>query len=132
MTLHPIEEATIRAFVIPAKCDRMLMLLGSEQRRKDALETLNHFSHWRASCVQELPSSADVLAALRQAGAPSECHVISDSRILDGRTMPLAEAVGAAELYSFASILCCIPGTLACFFDEIAAPRNRFLLRPPR
>jgi len=28
-------------------------------------------------------------------------------------------------------VLCCVPGELAFFFDEMAAPRNRVLLRRP-
>ena len=35
----------------------------------------------------------------------------------------------ANQAHSFASVLCCVPGTLAFFFDEVAAPRNRMLLR---
>jgi hypothetical protein len=84
---------------------------------------------WDVRYVQPIASSVDVLTALREAGAPAECHVISDDPTLDGRTLPLADAVAAAEGYSFASILCCLPGQLACFFDEMDAPRTRILLR---
>jgi hypothetical protein len=129
MALHPAEEAMIRAFVVPAKRDRMLMLLSSAKRRRDARAALNHFNGWDPRCVEELSSAANVLAALRRAGAPAECHVISDDLSLDGRDMPLAEAVEAVESYSFASILCCVPGELACFFDEVNTPRDRILLR---
>ncbi|HSS49759.1 MAG TPA: hypothetical protein VLX28_12520 [Thermoanaerobaculia bacterium] len=129
MPLHPAEEATIRAFVAPAKRDRLLALFGSSKRRKQACSTLNHFKDWDPRWVQALGSSDSVLAALREAGAPAECRVISDDPDLDGRDLPLTEAVEAAESYSFASVLCCLPGELGCFFDEIAAPRRRILLR---
>jgi hypothetical protein len=36
MALHPTEEATLRAFVVPAKRDRLLALFGSAKRRKQA------------------------------------------------------------------------------------------------
>jgi hypothetical protein len=129
MGLHPIEEATIRAFVTPAKRERLLMLFGSAKRRKQVRAAFNHFVDWDVRYVQPIASSVDVLTALREAGAPAECHVISDDPTLDGRTLPLADAVAAAEGYSFASILCCLPGQLACFFDEMDAPRTRILLR---
>jgi hypothetical protein len=129
MALHPAEQAAFRAFVIRAKRNRALMLFGSTRRRKQALNALNHFRDWDPRCMQVLSSSAGVLAALRQAGAPAECHVVSNNPSLDGRDLPLADAVTAAEDYPFASVLCCLPGELACFFDEIDAPRNRILLR---
>jgi len=131
MPLHPIEEATLRAFVIRAKRDRWLALFGSAKRRKQACAGLNHFADWDPRYVEELSSSSDVLVHLRAAGAPADCRVISDDPALDGCDLPLAEAVAAAEAYSFASILCCLPGQLACFFDEIAAPRTRIVLRRP-
>ena len=48
---------------------------------------------------------------------------------LDGRDMPLEEAGSACESFSFASVLCCVPSELAFFFGDVAAPRNRLLLR---
>lgn len=131
MGLHPTEEATIRAFVIPEKRDRLIMLFGSAKRRKQARAALNHFVGWDARYVQPISSSSNVLTALLEAGAPAECHIISDDPVLDGRALPLADAVAAAEDYPFASILCCLPGQLACFFDEMDAPRTRILLRRP-
>jgi len=128
MALHPFEEATLRAFVALSKRDRLLTLLGSPKRRRKALEALNHFDDWDERFAQPVKSSADILALLRQAGAPAECHVISDDDELDGRSMPLDDAVRACEEFDFASILCCIPGKLAFFFDEAMVRRNRILL----
>src|SRR4051794_38061209 len=105
MALHPSEEATLRTFVVAAKKDRLLALFGSRKRRKRGLDALNHFADWDGRFTQPVDSSAEVLALLRQAGAPSECHVMSDSSELDGRDMPLDEAVGACERHSFASVL---------------------------
>jgi len=129
MALHPIEEATIRAFVASAKRDRLLTLLGSPKRRRQALDALNHFDDWNERFAQPMKSSVDILALLRRAGAPSECYVISDDDELDGRSMPLDEAVRACEEFDFASILCCIPGKLAFFYDEAMVRRNRVLLK---
>ena len=129
MALHAAEEATLRTFVVAAKRERLLTLFGSPKRRKQALDALNHFADWDARFAQPVDQSTDVLALLRKAGALQECHVMSDASELDGRDMPLGEAVTACESYSFASVLCCVPGKLAFFVDEFAAPRNRVLLR---
>src|SRR5262245_1628066 len=108
MALHPAEEATIRAFVVAAKRDRLLTLLGSSKRRRKALDALNHFAGWDSRDTQAVKSS-DVLAVLQNAGAPSDCHVISDASDLDGRDMPLVDAVSACEAYSVASVLVVCP-----------------------
>ena len=129
MALHPAEEATLRTFVVAAKRDRLLRLFGNPKRRRRALDVLNHFDGWDDRFAQPVESSADVLALLRNAGAPSECHVMSDSPELDGRDMTLDEAVSACEGFFFASVLCCVPGELAFFFDEVVAGRYRVLLR---
>jgi hypothetical protein len=129
VSLHPAEEATIRAFVVPAKRDRWLSLLASKTRRAKALDLLNHFRDWDPRFVHSFDNQSKLLRALLAAGAPADCHVISNDHSLDGRQMPLTDAIEAAENYSFASVLCCVPGELACFFDEIAAPRRRLILR---
>lgn len=131
-TRHPAEDETLKAFVASPKRDRLLFLLGSPKRRAQGLDALNHFPHWDPRFALPVDPSADVLARLRLLGAPSDCHVVSNSSELDGRDMPLAQAVDACENDPFASILCCLPGELAFFFDEAAAPRIRILLSRPR
>lgn len=131
MALHPSEEATLRRFVVAANRDRLLALFGSPKHRKRALDALNHFAGWDERFAEPVDASADALAVLRKAGAPSQCHVMSGAAELDGLDMSLEEAVGACEGYLFASVMCCLPGKLAFFFDEVAAPRNRLLLRRP-
>lgn len=64
MPLHPAEETTLRAFVVAAKRDRMLMLFGSAKRRRQACSALNHFADWDPRYVHEVPSSANVVAIL--------------------------------------------------------------------
>lgn len=128
MTFHPAEEATIRAFVASSKREWFLGQLSRPDRRAQALNSLNHFYLWDERYVQPLHSSTDVFAALKRAGAPDMCHIISGEPELDGQELGLAEAVVAAEMFSFASLLCCVPGQIACYFDEVAPPRRRLLL----
>ena len=128
MALHPHEDATIRAFVAPHRRDRLLQQLASPKGRKRVLDKLNHFSAWDTRYARSVPSSTDILALLNAAGAPAACHVISDDPELDGRDLPLADAIARAEGFDFASILCCDPGRLAFFFDEARVDRPRILL----
>jgi hypothetical protein len=122
--IHPAEEATIRAFVVASKRERLLGILSSTKRRKKAVESLNHFVDWDVRYAHPISASANILAVLVGAGAGEECHVISDNRTLDGRTLRLVDAIDAAEIHPFASVLCCVPGRLAFFFDEADTPRN--------
>lgn len=131
MGLSSAEQATITAFVVSAKRDRLLGLLSSRKRRKEAVGLLNHFADWDSRYVHPLSSSADVLIALERVGAPRLCHVISDAPSIDGREMPVVDAIAAADAFPFASLLCCVPGCVACFFDEAEAPRRRLLLYRP-
>jgi hypothetical protein len=87
MGLHPAEEATIRAFVLPTKQERLLGQLVNPKRRKHALDAFDHFRGWDPRCAHPLPSSSAVVGSLRAAGAPNECHVISDDPALDGRDL---------------------------------------------
>ena len=127
--IHPAEEATLRAFVVASKRERLLNIFSSTKRRKAATELLNHFGDWDVRYTHTVSGSADVLITLVAAGAGKECHVISDDPTLDGRTLSLADAIEAAEIHPFASLLCCVPGKLALFFDEAGSTRNRLLLK---
>ena len=129
MPLHAAEQATIQAFVVAAKRDRFVALLGSRKRRRAFLDDLNHFSDWDERYAHPVPAHSDITAVLREAGAPAECRVIADNTALDGRDMPLGDAVAASEEHSFASIICCIPGELAFYYGEVSTPRNRVLLQ---
>lgn len=118
----------IRAFVAPRKRDRFCSLLASPKRRQQALDALNHFHSWDPRFASELQSNADPLAVLRAHTAPAHCYVVSGSSDLDGRELPLADALVAAGAFDFASVICCIAGRLALYLDEAAAPRRLVLL----
>jgi len=129
MAIHPVEEATIRAFVRSEKRDRFITLLGNPKRRRDAVNELNHFDGWDYRFGRSLDSDVDLLEVLRNSGAEDFCHLISNDSSLDGQTRALNDAVRSVEAYSFASILCCNSGQLACFIDEAEAPRRRIVFK---
>ena len=127
MAIHPIEEATVRAFIIPAKRDRYASLLGNAKKRAAFLDGLNHCRDFDARYVTALPSTTDVPALLRSHGAAATCRVISDDREIDGREMLIEDAVRDAEASGLGSLLCCVPGRLAYYIGESGG--QRFLLR---
>jgi hypothetical protein len=59
------------------------------------------------------------MAQLLQAeGAPATCALVAEDDALDGRVMPLVEALEAV-LHDFcAALISCVPGRLAVFSDE--------------
>jgi hypothetical protein len=125
MPTHPIEDATVRAFIIPARRDRYASLLGNPKKRREVLDRLNHCHDFDPRYATAVPSSADVAKLLRSCGAPPTCHVISDHKPIDGQEMQLDEAVldGAWS----GTLLCCIPGRLAYYMGE--GGEQRILLR---
>ena len=117
----------IQAFIAPPRRARWITLLGSAKRRRQFLDVLNHCSDIDERYATPLPSNTDVVAALLSRGAPDSCFVVSDCVEIDGREMPLAEAVWQAELLGFGTLISCLPGTLAYYHDE-AGTRRRWLL----
>jgi hypothetical protein len=126
MSLHPHEEAIIRAFFASAKRERYLTLFAKPKGRAKALRKLNHAHFFDPRYAIELPTMTDVLLLLRSKGAPETCHVISDSARLDGQDMPLAEALPMAEIEMSGTLIGCIPGQLGYYYGE--AGEQRLLL----
>ena len=71
-------------------------------------------------------STARILGLLRSHGAPTECYLISESSDLDGRALPLEEALGEIIGRGMGTLVSCIPGRLAYFEGE--SPGERYLL----
>lgn len=116
--MSPHEEATIRAFIVPHRRSRWLQALSSPKRRPQFLDCLNHCSDFDPRYATPLPSKTDVLALLLDHGAPTECHLLSDVAELDGRELPLAEAIQQVAEAGWGTIISCLPGRLAYYRDE--------------
>jgi len=128
-TMHPHEEATIRAFITPARRTRWLKSLASPKRRGRFLDRLNHCRDIDEYYATPLPSNADVVAVLKAHGAPATCYVLSNTATLDARELPLAEAVAEAESGGWGTLISCLPGRLAYYYDECG--ERRMLLKRP-
>jgi hypothetical protein len=127
MATDPIEEATVRAFIVPAKRERYATLLGNAKKRPSFLDGLNHCHDFDARYATILPSTADVPELLRSHGAAETCRVISDCREIDGQVMRIEDAVREAEASGMGTLLCCVPGQLAYYLGE--SGEQRLLLR---
>ncbi len=124
------EEALIRAFIVPARRERWLEALADPSRRPAFLDRLNHCPDFAPRFVTPV-LSADVVDPLRSRGAPSMCHVLSGADELDGRELPLEDAVADAERAGWGTMVSCLPGRLAYYYDE-CGERRLLLERPAR
>jgi hypothetical protein len=124
--MHPHEEATVRAFISRPRRPRWLESLVSMDRRARFLDRLNHCQDFDERYVKSLPSNADVVAILKAGGAPASCYVVSATEALDGRELPLVQAVEEASQGGRGTIISCLPGQLAYYYDECG--ERRFLL----
>ncbi len=127
MPLHPLEEATIRAFIKREKRERYLSLIANSKRRAKFLNCLNHCDDFDNRFVETLASTCNVGVRLADCGAPPECYLISDVLTLDRQTMRCTAAIDAIEIAGFGTILCCVPGRLACYIEEAVAGRRQLL-----
>ena len=125
--MHPHEAQIVRTFFVREKRERYLAMLGGSQRPK-ALGRLNHFHDLDERWSRIIESPTDVLSLLRELGALGTCYVLSDIPEIDGRDMPLAEAIGIAEVGNWGTIIGCIPGKLAYYRGEASQHGTRRLL----
>lgn len=126
------EEKTIAAFILKEKQDRYRFLLGNPDPRKrnKCLDRLNHCADLNPKYVTWLPSNADVVRLLRQEGSPKDVYIISDTEAIDGKVLPLQEAVSEAESGGWGTIISCIPGQLAYYYGEEGESRAILKRKP--
>ena len=110
-------EATfVRAFLKREKWARCLQLLPDRKRREEILVHLNAKLGYVAAFAQEVPEDQDHPEALEHLlldmGAPAACHVLAYRLPLDGREVPLREALRAVCLHEHGSVLVCVPGSI--------------------
>ncbi len=115
--LRASEEALVDAFIVPAKRARYRLLLAGA-RRAQILRGLDHLRDLDPRYATEIPSGADVAALLRRRGAPELCHLVSVVKELDGRQMPLTEALARIETGMGGTLIGCLPGRLAYYYGE--------------
>ena len=128
------DEATlVSTFVNPLKRKHLIEILANPKRRHRATATLAHFQDFDPGAVVPLESAADTPAAiesvLRSRGAGDNCHVISENRAIDGKTLSLRAALEKVVGQGSGTLLSCVPGELAYY--EGQAPSDRCILARP-
>ena len=124
------------SFIVRAKRARYLSLLQSPQKRQKILDRLNHTFDidMELAHVITCRDPASIEPILLSLGAkPTGCYLISDSSNLDAREVTLSEGLRLAHESFFGSLLDCLPGKLALYWNEAGPHRKCFLLttRPP-
>lgn len=123
-------ESGLAMFLAPARRSRFREALGSEKSRRKLRGRLAHFRDLDERFAEVVPRDADaatVFGLLTSAGAPETCSVFSEDPDLDGRALPLRQALEDVLFSHFAAFVSCLPGRLALFSDE--APGDQWLLR---
>ena len=116
------EEELIKAFFAPTKRERYLEMVAKPKKRERFLREIGHFKALDPRYVVTIPTSkrhaADIALILTQKGAPGSCWVTSEDSRIDGKEVPLGEALHMIVGYGMGTFLSCIPGKLAYFEDE--------------
>jgi hypothetical protein len=128
------EEEFVRSFIQKERRERCSYLLSNPARRREFTNSLAHFKwlddRFSASIPGSVAHTASELASLlEKEGAGSTVWVISEDRSLDGRSLPLREAMESIWGTSMGSVLSCVPGKLAFFHGE--GMKSERLLRHP-
>jgi len=136
------EEAFVNAFIEPDFRDRLLFELRAQGSRQ--VHGKSHrggfirrfggvpdYCDHRSVITLHPPNSnplhtRDLLTAR---GAGPTCYAISSSGQIDGRIVPLLDALTAAVGYGMPTILSCVPGRLAYLeTEQMAGPPGRYIL----
>jgi hypothetical protein len=116
------EAQLVRAFLLPQRQERYVELLSKPHRRKDVTDKLAHFKHidmrWAVAIPSNEQHTANILLLLKAKGAPDTCYAISEDDDLDGKEIPLGQALKTIVGSGIGTFLSCLPGRLAYFEDE--------------
>jgi hypothetical protein len=116
------ERELARAFFLPQRRERYLETLPKPRKRASLIEQLSHSKHpdyWYAVAIganQQYP--AEILTLCKEKHAPGMRRAISEDSELDGKELPLSEALRSVVSYGMETFLSCLPGRLAYFEDE--------------
>ena len=126
------EEQLIAAFVLKDIRVRYRFLLsaGDMRRRGQCCNRLNHcrdlderFVTWLPRDPRSTTRKVEIADQLQRKGCPAYVYVLGSVDSVDGKTLPLLEAMSEIEAAGFGAIVSCIPGRLAYYYDELGERR---------
>jgi hypothetical protein len=127
------EEVIIRAFVRSDRRPRYLELIKSAKKRRRFLRALNHVieldPRYSTRLENNMHTAQQIALLLREKGASDLCYAVSENSELDGRELPLVEALEQVVGFGMGSFLSCVPGRLAYFEGE--DPGERYICERP-
>lgn len=124
-------EGLVRAFIQSDRQARLLALIATPKGRHKLGSALAPLRLLDAAIARPLPGSLSdpkkIIGILRAAGAPGTCYVISESREMDGKFLPLEKVIDNVVGGGVGTLVSCIPGELGFFEGE--GPSDRYILR---
>lgn len=128
------EEMFVKSFIQKDRRERALSLLQTPMKRKEFTNNLAHLKWLDHRFATHVPGSVahtadELIALLKREGAGHQAWVISEDKALDGRQLPLDEAMKAIWGVCRFTALSCIPGKLAFLRSETM--KSEYLLQHP-
>jgi hypothetical protein len=128
------EQEFVRSFIQKERRERCSFLLSDPSRRREFTAKLAHFNWLDERFATSVPgsmahTSVDLVSLLKQSGAGPIVWVISEDRSIDGRALPLQEAMDSIWGRLMGSVLSCVPGKLAFYRGE--EMKSELLLKHP-
>jgi hypothetical protein len=116
------EARMISAFLGKGREERWEEVLARPKGRKKFLARLCHEKEISRECMIPIPHlqrfAPAVYDRLRKLGAPDSCHVISDNSSIDGKDMPLLNALEQVVDRLSGTTIVCVPNRLGYYFSE--------------
>ncbi len=120
--MNPHERGFPAFLAEPGKGRMMRLLELGEKRRREIRSLLHHAVRLDPRYATHLTGSDDsdhvIETLLRDRGAPADCYLIAADSDLDGREMPLGEALRATSDGANGAFISCIPGRLGFYRYE--------------
>ena len=124
-------ELGLAEFLRKDRKARFRRLLASTEGRQKLRRRLAHFPDLDQACCVQIPPAKQTPAAIEDilaaADAPPMCFLISEDPTLDGRDLPLRDALEAIVGQGQGTLLSCVPGKLGYYEGE--GPKSRYVLR---
>jgi hypothetical protein len=121
------EEQLLARFIVRTKRERYVEMISHPRKRKKFLRELAHFNaldpQYLISIAPSEQYPEQIASILTQKGAPRICRVTSEDAEIDGKDLPLLQALKQVVGQQMGTFLSCIPGRLAFFEGEEVGAR---------